>query len=110
MEVLPSPLGSKAKPMRGAQLNRWPCMQLEGSVIVELALASAPVPLPQCTRPLVIAGSRLVRLSGTGSFAPVFGSMALYCSAPVRGLMLIELAMDWLNAPGTQLYTFWFDV
>src|SRR5690348_9012589 len=103
MEVLPSPFGSNAIPIRGAQLNRWPFMQLAGSVICELEFASAPGPLPQCTSPLVILGSRLLRFNGTGSFVPVTGSIALYCSDPVSGLILTVLAIDWLNAAGTKL-------
>src|ERR1700733_10129400 len=99
MEVLPSPKGSQAKPMRGAGLKIWLVMQPSGMPFT-----------PHRWRPLVIRGSRLPRFSGIGEqglASEPGGGLQVeggpLSRTPVKGSTAVWAARDLLYTEGTQL-------
>src|ERR1700722_925630 len=97
MDVLPSPLGSQAKPIRGAGLNKCPFMQPAGTPF-----------FPHCTKPFRRRGSGLFGFSGIGVQELRFGmegSVQERTSnrTPVTGSTAPVAARAGLNALASQL-------
>src|ERR1700723_270475 len=99
MDVLPSPRGSQANPMRGAGLKSLLVMQPSGIPFT-----------PHRRRPLVILGSRLLRFSGIGLHAPTTSQTEAgpLSRTPEKGSTVAWAASPGLYADGTQLYTLLF--
>src|SRR5271155_5170725 len=98
MDVLPSPLGSHAKPIRGPGLNKCPFIQLDGTPF-----------FPHCTRPFSRRGSGLFGFSGIGVQELSVGMVGSaqegrFNRTPVKGSTAPVAARDWLNALASQLY------
>src|SRR5271170_1878706 len=98
MEVLPSPRGSQAKPMRGAGFTILLVMQPSGTPLT-----------PQRCSPLVIRGSRLLRFNGIGEQGLEAEPAGLQTDGgplsrtPVKGSTVACAARLGLYADGTQL-------
>src|ERR1700732_4702855 len=101
MDVLPSPLGSQAKPILGAGLNKWPFIQLCGTPF-----------FPHCTRPFRRRGSGLFGFNGIGVqevSVGMVGSVQEGTSSKtaVTGWTAPVAARAVSNAVASQLYACW---
>src|ERR1700755_1883275 len=103
MAILPSPLGSHAKPMRGAGLKRGPCKQpalllaptVAAGNCVRIGPGMEPVPPlpPHCTMPLKGLPPVKEPLSGLLGFV---------------GSLKIPGSFAELNADGEKLNALWY--
>src|SRR5215469_16882526 len=93
MAVLPFPKTSQAAPMRGIGLKIWLVMQLFGTPFT-----------PHCTRPLMIAGSGLLRFDGTATTLFPDADDSERTKKPNTGSRKTPAATEGLYADDTQLY------